>query len=109
MPNRLIMKNIKSMARMAEKSGIRVILCTILPAAKYRWRPEIEPIAPIRDMNRCIERFARCRKRGFIDFYTPLAAADGIGVKQAGALFKPCTVEPECTAGFGEFPEIPFL
>ena len=76
-PNRLIMKNIKTMARMAEKSGIRVILCTILPAAKYRWRPEIEPVAPIRDMNRRIERFARCRKRGFIDFYTPLAAADG--------------------------------
>lgn len=76
-PNRLIMKNIKSMARMAEKSGIRVILCTILPAAKYRWRPEIEPVAPIRDMNRRIERFARCRKRGFIDFYTPLAATDG--------------------------------
>jgi lysophospholipase L1-like esterase len=76
-PNRLIMKNIKTMARMAEKSGIRVILCTILPAAKYRWRPEIEPVAPIRDMNRRIERFARCRKRGFIDFYTPLAATDG--------------------------------
>ena len=76
-PNRLIMKNIKRMTRIAESNNIRVILCTILPAARYRWRPEIEPVAPIRDMNRRIARFAKCRKRGFIDFYTPLAAADG--------------------------------
>ena len=76
-PNRLIMKNIKRMTRIAESNNIRVILCTILPAARYRWRPEIEPVAPIRDMNRRIARFAKCKKRGFIDFYTPLAAADG--------------------------------
>ena len=76
-PNRLIMKNIKRMTRIAESNNIRVILCTILPAARYRWRPEIEPVAPIRNMNRRIARFAKCNKRGFIDFYTPLAAADG--------------------------------
>ena len=75
--NRQIMGNIKTMTRMAERKGIRVVLCTILPAAKYRWRPEIAPVAPIRDMNRRIARFAKPRKRGFIDFYTPLAAADG--------------------------------
>ena len=75
--NRQIMRNIKTMARAAEKRGIRAILCTILPASRYHWRPEIEPVAPIRDMNRRIERFARCRRRGFVDFYTPLAAADG--------------------------------
>ena len=75
--NKQIVKNIKQMVRSAEKAGIEVVLCTILPAARYRWRPEIEPVESIRDMNRRIERFARCRKRGFIDFYTPLAAADG--------------------------------
>ena len=75
--NRQIMRNIKTMARAAEKRGIRAILCTILPASHYHWRPEIEPVAPIRDMNRRIERFARCKKRGFVDFYTPLAATDG--------------------------------
>lgn len=76
-PNRLIMKNIKTMVRSAEKAGIEVVLCTILPAARYHWRPEIEPVAPIRDMNRRIARFAKCRGRKFVDFYTPLAAADG--------------------------------
>ena len=75
--NRQIMRNIKTMTRTAEKSGIRVLLCTILPASRYHWRPEIEPVAPIRDMNRRIERFARHKRRGFVDFYTPLAAADG--------------------------------
>lgn len=75
--NRQIMKNIKWMTRTAEKSGIKVVLCTILPASRYHWRPEIKPVVPIQDMNRRIARFAKCRKRSFIDFYTPLAAADG--------------------------------
>lgn len=75
--NRQIMKNIKWMTRTAEKSGIKVVLCTILPASRYHWRPEIKPVVPILDMNRRIARFEKCRRRTFIDFYTPLAAADG--------------------------------
>lgn len=75
--NKQIMKNIKQMVRSAEKAGIEVVLCTILPAARYRWRPEIEPVESIRDMNRRIERFAKCRGRKFVDFYTPFAEADG--------------------------------
>lgn len=76
-PNRLIMKNIKKMTKMAEQHNIEVILCTILPAARYPWRPEIEPVKPIRNMNRRIARFAKHRHRKFIDFYTPLATKHG--------------------------------
>ncbi len=76
-PNRLIMKNIKTMTKMAEQHDIDVILCTILPAARYPWRPEIEPVKPIRNMNRRIARFAKRRHRKFIDFYTPLATQHG--------------------------------
>ena len=76
-PNRLIMKNIKTMTKMAEQHNIEVILCTILPAARYPWRPEIEPVKPIRNMNRRIARFAKHRHRKFIDFYTPLATKHG--------------------------------
>ncbi len=76
-PNRLIMKNIKTMAKMAEQKDIDVVLCTILPADRYPWRPEIEPVKPIRDMNRRIKRFARHNHRRFIDFYTPLSTKHG--------------------------------
>lgn len=76
-PNRLIMKNIKTMTKMAEQHDIEVILCTILPAARYPWRPEIEPVKPIRNMNRRIARFAKHHHRKFIDFYTPLATKHG--------------------------------
>ena len=75
--NKQIVKNIKQMARSAEKAGIEVVLCTLLPAARYPWRKEIEPVESIRDMNRRIERFAKCRGRKFVDFYTPFAEADG--------------------------------
>lgn len=76
-PNRLIMKNIKAMAKLAEQNNIEVILCSILPAAQYPWRPEIEPVKLIRDMNRRIARFAKHKHRRFVDFYTPLSTPDG--------------------------------
>ena len=76
-PNRLIMKNIKTMTRMAEQNNIDVVLCTILPADRYHWRPEIEPVKPIRNMNRRIARFAKYKHRKFVDFHTPLATSHG--------------------------------
>ena len=76
-PNRLIMKNIKILTKMAEEKNIEVILCTILPADRYPWRKEIEPVKPIRNMNRRIKRFASHKHRTFIDFYTPLATKNG--------------------------------
>ena len=76
-PNRLIMKNIQTMAKMAEQHNIDVVLCTILPADHYHWRPEIEPVKPIRNMNRRIARFAKYNHRKFVDFYTPLATKHG--------------------------------
>lgn len=76
-PNRLIMKNIKTMVKMAERNNIDVVLCTILPADHYHWRPEIEPVKPIRNMNRRIARFAKYNHRKFVDFYTPLATKHG--------------------------------
>ena len=75
--NKQIVKNIKQMVRSAEKAGIEVVLCTLLPAARYPWRKEIEPVESIRDVNRRIARLAKCRNRKLIDFYTPFAAADG--------------------------------
>ena len=65
------------MGRSAEKAGIEGVLCTLLPAARYPWRKEIEPVESIRDVNRRIARLAKCRNRKLIDFYTPFAAADG--------------------------------
>lgn len=76
-PNRLIAKNIATMAERAESAGIEVVLCSLLPASKYHWRPEIEPVKSIADLNRRIKRLAKRRGYGFIDFYTPLATADG--------------------------------
>lgn len=76
-PNRQIAKNIATMAETAEKAGIEVVLCSLLPAAKYPWKPEIKPVKPIAGLNRRIKKLAKRKNYGFIDFYTPLAAKDG--------------------------------
>lgn len=36
-----IADNIRSMAELARAHGMRVFLCSVLPAARYGWRPEV--------------------------------------------------------------------
>ena len=38
---------------------------------------KIEPVKPIRNMNRRIAQFAKYNHRKFVDFYTPLATKHG--------------------------------
>lgn len=42
-----IFDNIVSMAEIAKANKIKVILCSVLPAHTYRWRPEINSIEPL--------------------------------------------------------------
>ena len=77
--NEDILKNIASMCDMATNSGIKVILCSLLPANKYNWRPSIKPAELIKDLNARIKAYADLRGYTFVDFWTPFAdSADGL-------------------------------
>ncbi|MCT6953551.1 hypothetical protein, partial [Salmonella enterica] len=43
--------NIASMAELAHAQGIRVILGSIPPAARFPWRPGVQPVDTIRTLN----------------------------------------------------------
>lgn len=67
------------MCEMATRAGIKVILCSLLPANRYNWRPSVQPAGLIKDMNVRIK--ALCTQKGytFVDFWTPFAdSADGL-------------------------------
>ncbi len=64
----MIEDNIAAMAGIAKAEGIAVVLAPITPAIRYPWKPEIEPVAPIRAVNEWMRQF--CRQTGctYLDY-----------------------------------------
>lgn len=70
--------NIVSMVNIAKANKIKVILTSVLPAARFGWRPDIKD-APekIKSLNARIKAYAKENKIPYVDYYTPLVASDG--------------------------------
>lgn len=66
------LNNIKSMAELAMANDIQVILCSVLPARAFPWRPEIKPIPLIRELNDQIRAFAKEKGLSFVDYYAAM-------------------------------------
>ncbi|MDR0738065.1 MAG: GDSL-type esterase/lipase family protein [Prevotellaceae bacterium] len=70
--------SIQSMAEIAHANGIKVILTSVLPAAKIPWREEITAVPEkVDQLNAAIKAY--CAAKGFIyvDYYTQLVSKDG--------------------------------
>ena len=73
-----IAENIVSMAELALAAGIRPIICSVLPAAKYPWRPEVESVPEkIRALNDRLRQYATERGLTWVDYYSAMDADDG--------------------------------
>ncbi|MBS1798523.1 MAG: hypothetical protein JSS95_01725 [Acidobacteria bacterium] len=64
-------------AELARANGIRVVLCSVLPAAGYRWRPDAHPVEPTRELNRWLQSYAQAQNIVYVDYYSALANKDG--------------------------------
>ncbi len=73
-----IVQNIMSMVELAENAGIRPILCSVLPAGKYYWRPEVEDVpAKISVLNTLLEEYAKRNGIAWVDLHGAMVAEDG--------------------------------
>ena len=72
-----ILDNIQSMAELARANGIRPVLCSVLPAGDFPWRPGLEPAQKIVRLNAMIRAYAEREGIPYVDYHTPMAAADG--------------------------------
>ena len=73
-----IVENIVSMAELARAAGIKPILCSVLPAGKYPWRPEVEDVAgKIRTLNAQVKAWADANGVCWVDYHTAMDAGDG--------------------------------
>lgn len=71
-----IMANLKSMAELARIHNIRVVLCSVLPAQDYPWRPGMAPDQKIPRLNSMIERYAREEGFVYLDYFREMSNKD---------------------------------
>ena len=65
--------NIISMVELAKASKIKVIMTSVLPAAKFHWNPNVTDAAgKVERLNKALRAYAAQHKIEYVDYYTPL-------------------------------------
>lgn len=90
----MIENNLASMAELAKANGIKVILCSVLPAYDFPWRKGLKPAEKIVKLNQWIEQYAQKNKIIYLDYYSSLVderkgmkaeySGDGVHPNRAG-------------------------
>ncbi|POY40756.1 acylhydrolase [Flavobacterium alvei] len=68
----MITDNIFSMAELAKVHQIKVILCSVLPAYDFDWRPNSFPAEKIIQLNKMIKEYADANEIMFLDYHSAL-------------------------------------
>jgi lysophospholipase L1-like esterase len=73
----MIEDNFVSMTDIARASGIKVILASITPAYSYPWKPGVDPVPTIRELNAWLKDY--CQKEGltYLDYYSAMSDEKG--------------------------------
>jgi lysophospholipase L1-like esterase len=74
------LNNIASMAELAHAHGVRVILCSVMPAAEFPWRPGLGPGPKVVALNAQINAYAQQHHFVYLDYHTALVD-DHMGMK----------------------------
>lgn len=73
----MIRDNIFSMVEIAKANHIKVIICSILPAADFSWKPNQEPIEKIKDLNKILINYATENDLIYVDYYSSMVDDKG--------------------------------
>jgi lysophospholipase L1-like esterase len=77
MTQEMTRNNIRAMTALAQQHGVKVILASIPPAASFSWRPGLETLTPMRQLNGWIETFASQKGATWVDYHPALATPQG--------------------------------
>lgn len=69
----MTMDNIVKMAEIAKANKIKVVLCSVLPAFDFPWKPGLQPAEKIMALNAMIQTYARKNKIVYADYYSVMA------------------------------------
>ncbi|MGC8865123.1 MAG: SGNH/GDSL hydrolase family protein [Bacteroidales bacterium] len=69
--------NIFSMVELARVNGVEVLLCSVLPAADYPWRPGLKPAPKIAQLNQMLKDYAERHNLIWVDYYSAMSDEKG--------------------------------
>lgn len=92
--------NIFSMCELAKQNGIKVILCSVLPALDFKWKPGLEPAKKVVALNSVLKAYADKNKFFYTDYFSAMVneklglkdelGTDGVHPNEAGyAIMEP--------------------
>lgn len=64
--------NLASMAELAAANGVKVVLCSVLPAYDYPWHPGLEPAPKIDAINTWLKAYAERKGFVYVDYHTAM-------------------------------------
>ncbi|NLY25402.1 MAG: acylhydrolase [Bacteroidales bacterium] len=68
----MIEDNLQSMTELAQAHGIQVVLCSVLPAYDFPWRPGLEPAPKVVELNKRIQKYAGQKGAVYCDFFSAM-------------------------------------
>ncbi|MEM9076402.1 MAG: SGNH/GDSL hydrolase family protein [Bacteroidota bacterium] len=68
-----IRDNILSMIQLAKAHNIHPIICSVLPAYDYPWRPGLQPNIKIPTLNALLKKLAKEQGVSYLDYFTKMA------------------------------------
>ena len=70
--------NIVSMCDLAKANGIKPIICSVIPAASFYWRPSVTDAAEkIAQFNTMLEEYAQANKIKYVDYHSAMKDESG--------------------------------
>jgi lysophospholipase L1-like esterase len=78
------LNNIKSIVQLAKANKIKVVLCSVLPANRFVWRPALTPADKVIDLNTALKAYAKQENVLYLDLYAAVVD-DKKGMKSAYA------------------------
>ena len=70
-------ENIASMADLASVNGIRVVLCSVLPAFDFPWAPGLTPAPKVMEVNAWMKKEAAEKGYVYVDYYSAMSDERG--------------------------------
>lgn len=77
----MIEGNITSMAELAKANKIKMILCSVLPANRFSWKPDLQPADSVVNLNNWIKDYAKTKHLSYVDYY-PAMVDEQKGLKK---------------------------
>jgi hypothetical protein len=73
--------NLISMSELAMTNNIKVILCSVLPAKDFPWRPGLEPAEKVVELNKLLQSYVQKHKLVYVDYFSAMVD-DSKGMKK---------------------------